>query len=321
MRAGWGFQWQDDRMDDHLRRQSWFGLKQYVKRFLGLRIPNAVLRGAAGFAPSLRSGRWPAPANLREVTGRVGNATFIMLDPARCENAKELFWGHGRRPFARDRLALDAIAVLAKEADVFLDVGAYTGLFTLAVTAIDRQIKAHAFEIVPGVVKALEANVRRNGFEEQVVVHREGLGPAGTTVRMPSGGGGSALPSFYSTTMTFEEGELIPLRSLDSVAELIPQDARVVMKIDVEGTENAVFESGQVFLHAFRPDILCEVLPGRADGDILDNLLAPAAFRRYLVPDSALVERDRIEPDQRYRDWLFTRRSADELRRLGLVTQ
>jgi FkbM family methyltransferase len=308
-------------MDDRLKRQSWFGLKRYAKRFLSLRIPNALLRGAARFVPSVRSGRWPAPANLTEVTGRVGNATFVMLDPARCENAKELFWGQGRRPLAHDRLALDAVAVLAKGADVFLDVGAYTGLFTLAVTAIDRKIKAHAFEIVPGVARALEANVRRNGTEDRVAVHREGIGPAGTTIRMPSGEGGSALPSFYSTTMTFGEGELIALRSLDSVAELIPEDARVVIKVDVEGTEDAVFESGQVFLQAFRPDILCEVLHGRADGEALDKWLEPAVLGRYLVTDSALIERHRIEPDQRYRDWLFTRRSADELRHLGLLVR
>jgi FkbM family methyltransferase len=307
-------------MDDHVRRQSWFGLKQYVKWFLSLSIPNALLRAASRFMPSLRSGRWPAPARLTEVTGRVSDATFVMLDPARCENAKELFWGKGRRPVARDRLALDTVVALAGEADVFLDVGAYTGLFTLAVTAFDRRIRAHAFEIVPGVAKALEANVRRNGVEDRVAVHLEGLGPANTKVRMPTGEGGSALPSFYSTTMTFEEGELVPVRSLDSVAELLSANARVVMKVDVEGTENAVFESGQDFLRRFRPDILCEVL-GRADAEQLETLLTPADLQRYLVTDSALVHREQIRPDDRYRDWLFSRRSPDELRQFGLAVR
>ena len=315
---GGSTRWQDERMEDHLQRQSWFGIKRYVKRFLGLGIPNAVLRAAATYVPSLRSGRWPAPAKLREVTGRVGAATFVMLDPSRCENAKELFWGGGRRPSAHDRLALDAVAVLAKDADVFLDVGAYTGMFTLAVTAFDERVEAHAFEIVPGVVRALEANVRRNGVEDRVTVHREGIGPPETTVRMPSGEGGSALPSFYSTTMRFDDGVEIPLRSLDSVAELIAPDARVVMKVDVEGTENAIFASGQAFLTSFRPDILCEVLVGRADAVALDDLLAPAELLRYLVTDARLVPRDRIEPDPRYRDWLFTRRTPDQLRTLGL---
>ena len=57
------------------------------------------------------------------------------------------------------------------------------------------------------------------------------------------------------------------------------------MKVDVEGTEDAVFEGGQIFIETFRPDILCEVLP-EADGDRLDKLLAPAGMRRYLVTNA-----------------------------------
>jgi FkbM family methyltransferase len=241
-----------------------------------------------------------------------------MLNPYRCENAKDLYWGDGRRTDAPDRLALDAVAALAREADVFLDVGAYTGLFTLATTAIAPDIVVHAFEIVPAVADALEANVRRNGIEDRVTVHREGIGEHGASILMPTGEGGSALPSFYSTNMRFENGEVVFLRSLDSVGELLSVGASVLMKIDVEGTEGAVFESGQRFLEGFRPEILCEVLLGKADGSRLDTLLRPAALRRYLVTSSSLVERKQIVPDRRFRDWLFSRRSPEQLRALGL---
>jgi FkbM family methyltransferase len=305
-------------VDDHVRRQSWFGLKRHVKRFLGLAVPNALLRFASRFVPSLRSGRLPAPARLREIEGRVGGATFVMLDPARCENAKELYWGKARRPKAHDRLALDAVAVLARESDTFLDIGAYTGLFTMAVTAFAPRVDVHAFEIVPAVADALEANVHRNGVSDQVEIHREGIGDPEVTMRVPSGEGGSALPSFYSSRMRFDEGETVGFRSLDSVAALIPDAARVVMKIDVEGTEDAVFRYGQAFLLSVRPDILCEVLHGIADGPALDELLAPASLHRFLVTGSRLEEADRIEPHATFRDWLFSPRTAEELRGLGL---
>lgn len=305
-------------MSSRLKRQSWFGLKRHVKRFMSLRVPNAALRTAARLVPSLRSGRWPAPAHLTEVEGRVAGSTFVMLDPARCENAKELFWGEGRRPTAHDRLALDAVACLVSDADVFLDVGAYTGLFTLAATAAAPEIAVRAFEIVPAVADALEANVRRNGIEDRVTVHREGIGEDGTTITVPTGEGGSALPSFYSTTMRFEEGELVPIRSLDSVAELLEEGARVVLKVDVEGTEDRVFGSGRRLLEAFRPDILCEVLHGQADGNRLEALLEPAQLRRYLVTNTVLLEREHIEPDVRFRDWLFSPRSPQELHEMGL---
>ena len=304
-------------MDDHVRRQSWFGLKRHVKTFLSMALPNAALRVIARFVPSLRSGRLPAPANLREVEGRVGGSTFVMLDPARCENAKELFWGHGRRPKAHDRLALDTVAALAREADEFLDVGAYTGLFTLATTAMASGLHVHAFEIVPAVADALEANLRRNGVADRVVLHREGLGDPETTMQVPSGEGGSALPSFYSARMHFNEGETVAFRSLDSIGALLPAEARVVMKVDVEGTEDALFAAGQRFLGTFRPNILCEVLPG-ADGARLEELLAPAELRRYLVTGSRLEEAQRIVPHPGFRDWLFSPRTPEELRALGL---
>jgi FkbM family methyltransferase len=304
-------------MDARLRRQSWFGLKRHAKRFLSLEVPNTVLRGAARFVPPLRSGRLPAPAWLTEVTGRVAGETFVMLDPDRCENAKELFWGEGRRPRAHDRLALDAVAALARQADVFLDVGAYTGLFTLATTAVAPDLRAHAFEIVPAVVETLAANVDRNGVSRRVVVHREGIGEPGRTLRVPTGQGGSALPSFYSSRMAFDEGDEVGFRSLDSIGALIPAGARVVMKIDVEGTEDAVFRHGRQLLATFRPDILCEVLP-EANGETLDELLSPAQLDRYLVTNTRLEARERIEPDPDFRDWLFTARTPEELRELGL---
>ena len=305
-------------MDDHARRQSWFGLKRFVKRFLALRVPNAMLRLASKVAPSLRAGRLPAPSRLGEVPGRVGGVPFVMLDPARCENAKELFWGRGRRPKAHDRLALDTVAALARESDTFIDVGAYTGLFTLAVTAYAPHVAVHAFEIVPAVADALEANVRRNDLEDRVVVHREGVGDPEATMRVPSGEGGSALPSFYSSRMRFDEGTVVGFRSLDSVAGLIPEAARVVMKIDVEGTEDAVFRFGQAFLKTCRPNIVCEVLHDVADGAALDGLLAAARLHKYLVTDTQLVRIDRVVPHPAYRDWLFTPRAEDELRALGL---
>ena len=251
------------------------------------------------------------------MTGYADGAMFVMLDPARCENAKELFWGDGRRPKPNDRLALDVVARLGREADEFLDVGAYTGLFTLATTAVTPGLHAHAFEIVPAVADALEANLRRNGVTERVAVHREGLGEPGSTMRVPSGEGGSALPSFYSSRMRFEKGEDVSFRSLDSIGALLPAEARVVMKVDVEGTEDAVFGAGQMFLETFRPDILCEVLP-EADGARLEELLAPAGMRRYLVTNARLEEAQGIVPDPSFRDWLFSPRTPEDLRARGL---
>lgn len=304
-------------MDLRRARRSWFGLKRHVKRFLGLPAPHAILRLVAHVVPALRAGRLPAPASVTEVNARVGGATFVMLDPARCENAKQLYWGNGRRPRANDRLALDTVVALARGSDVFIDVGAYTGLFTLAVSAAAPAVQVHSFEIVPAAADLLVANLARNGMELRVAVHREGIGEEGMTIRIPSSEGGSTIPSYLSFKIDVAEGDLVTFRTLDSVADMIPEGDRVVMKIDVEGTEDAVFRSGKSFLATFRPDVLCEVLP-EDDGVLLAELLAPAALRWYLVTDRRLEPRDEIAPDEEHRDWLFTRREPEELSALGL---
>jgi hypothetical protein len=118
--------------------------------------------------------------------------------------------------------------------------------------------------------------------------------------------------------MRIDGGREVGFRSLDSVAALIPEAARVVMKVDVEGTEDAVFRFGQTFLRARRPHILCEVLHDVADGAALDGLLAAAELHRYLVTDSRLVRIDRVVPHPMFRDWLLTPLTAEELRALGL---
>jgi FkbM family methyltransferase len=299
-------------------RQSWFGLKQHIKRFLSLRIPHAVLRGLVRVFPSLRSGRWPAPAGLQEVTARANDGSFVMLSPHRCEIAKELYWGQGRRPKPEDALALDIVARLARDADEFLDVGAYTGVFSLATTASAPALHAHAFEIVPAAADLLESNARRNHVADRVTVHRVGLGNPETKMRVPSGEGGSALPSFYSTRMTFSEGSMVDFVSLDSIGSSLDPNADVVMKIDVEGTEDDVFAFGQEFLRTFHPDILCEVLDGIADGPKLERLLAPGGYRFYLVGERGVLPVDHLIPDARFRDWLFTRREPQDLQALRI---
>jgi FkbM family methyltransferase len=310
----------DFRASKTAKKQSWFGLKRHVKRFMSWRVPNAVLREVARLVPSLGQGRLPAPASVHEVTAHVDGISFVMLDPARCEVAKELYWGRGRMPRPQDAFALDTVTHLARDADALMDVGAYTGVFSLAGAAANPKLQIHAFEIVPQVAGALEANLRRNDMTRRVQVHVEGLGEEGKTMRVPTGEGGSALPSFYSSRMHFEDGVEIPFRSLDSLIGVLGGVQYVVMKIDVEGTEDELFRHGQRFLERFRPHMLCEVLYGVADPRVLEGLLSSHGYRFYAMRERAAVARDHIDPDPQFRDWLFSTSDPSELASAGIRT-
>jgi methyltransferase, FkbM family len=242
-----------------------------------------------------------------------------MLRPDRCVVAKELYWGGGRRPRAEDDLAIELFAILAEHADVMIDIGAYTGIFTLVGTSVNPSLEAHAFEIVPEVYRALFDNCVRNDVLHRVTLHHTGVGQPDLVIRLPAKASDSALPDFFSTRLHFESGVLVRLVSLDSLTGALPGGARVVMKVDVEGTENEIFRDGQGFLTTFAPDILCEVLHGVAEPSELMSLLEPHAYRYYLIRETDVIAADRIEPHPRFRDWLFTTRDPDELRADGIT--
>jgi FkbM family methyltransferase len=302
------------------RRRSWYGLKKHVKGFLSLRLPHLVLRLVTRFRPALRrAGRLPAPARVKEVEGEIRGTRFVMLRPDRCVVAKELYWGGGRRPKPEDDFALELFATVAQRSHVMLDIGAYTGIFTLVGTQVNPDLEAHAFEIVPEVYRSLFDNCVRNGILHRTTLHHVGVGEPDTLMRLPGRSADSALPDFYSSRLHFETGVLVRFRSLDSLASVLAAGRRVVVKVDVEGTENDVFRHGQEFLHSFRPDILCEVLPDVADTEELEALLAPHGYRFYLVREADLRPAGRLKSDDRFRDWFVTTRTPDELAGIGLA--
>jgi FkbM family methyltransferase len=331
-----------------LRKQGWYGVKKHVKTALSQPLLHPLMRAVALRSPGLAVRRLPAPRALREVRGHVAEAEFVMLRPDRCEIAKEMYWGGGTRPDPRDRFALELVTRLSQDARVLLDVGAYTGVFSLAAAAANTALRVLAFDIVPPVVRMLEANVVRNRMQARVQVRGFGVGDPEATMHMPSADRGPALPSFYSQEMDFANGVDVGFVSLDSLTDEVeglvgagagpaagsgaeagtgagtrPGAAAggpaspVVMKIDVEGGETDVFAHGQRFLARFTPDMLCEVLPG-ADAARLEEQLAPHGMRFYAVGESWLEERERIAPEESFRDWFFTTRGPEELRGLDI---
>lgn len=241
-----------------------------------------------------------------------------MLHPARCVVAKELYWGKGRRPGAADALALDTFARLAPGADLIMDIGAYTGIFTLIGALCSPQAEVRAYEIVPANYLAAWRNLVANDLvQPRIDLQLRGVGRADTTVTVPTGEGGSALPDFYSLDLELKSGVNVPVISLDSlVGDRVPK--QVLIKIDVEGNEDDIFAEGGEFLSAYRPDLLCEILAEEANLPAVRRQLSGLGYRYFLVADGQLVEFAEIFGDRLHRDWLITTKSPDDLGNLAI---
>src|SRR5690606_40950506 len=109
-----------------------------------------------------------------------------------------------------------------------------------------------------------------------------GVGDPAVTAMMPARAADSALPCFYSSRLGFPDGVPVEVVALDAFVDQVPPGGRALLKVDVEGTESAVFEHGQKFLAAHRPDILCEVLPSSEARRVGDDRTGETVMQEFL---------------------------------------
>ena len=328
------------------RRQSWFGLKRPIKRAVSLpgvnQVAHAVTRNRRG---ADAAARLPAPMGVHQVLGRIDDITIVMNDPAQCIIAKELYWGGGRRPRAQDQLALEVFARLAQQADHVLDIGSYTGVFSIVAAKVNRAATVDAFEIVPSNFLAAWGNVIANDLVGRVQVHLEGVGEEGS-IRMPAATGGSALPDFWSIDDAEAEGGVrVRVSTLERiVSRRAPTPgADILIKVDVEGHENAIVTADAEVgadpdagadadsstavvgaIEAYQPTFLMEILPGAEVAPLLEifgrpGRRTPAPYRFYLIAEGRLRQAPTLHGDEDCRDWLITTLNPEELTGLGIA--
>jgi FkbM family methyltransferase len=154
-----------------------------------------------------------------------------------------------------------ALARCLKPGDVFYDIGANVGFFSiLAATLTGSGGAVYAFEPVPDNVASIHRNVRLNGLTN-VKVHAVAV--AATSGReelvLARNRGGASLAS--AGVHVPDPAATMPVRTV-AIDEFIqrPNTAPpTLVKIDVEGAELGVLQGMQRTMRAHRPVVLYEV--------------------------------------------------------------
>lgn len=153
---------------------------------------------------------------------------------------------------------------LAARARTVLDIGANSGVFTLA-AAVAGAGRIHAFEPVPRIHRILDTNVELNGMTN-VVCSPMAIGDQiGDAEIFDPGGGAPTSASISATFANTHFGSSIasyrvPVTTIDQYcAQLEIFDVDLV-KIDVEGHEEFVLKGMQEMVRTSQPAILMEVL-------------------------------------------------------------
>jgi len=158
--------------------------------------------------------------------------------------------------------------------DVFLDVGANVGSYTILASGV-AQARTLALEPIPATFERLLRNLRLNDLLSRVDARRLAVGATEGSVRFTAGRDTtnravSLLPSPSQET-TVE----VPLTSLDQLLREAPPP--VVWKVDVEGYEPEVLSGAAAVLqHLHLSAVLLE-----ADTPALQRTMEQAGFARY----------------------------------------
>ncbi|GMA25070.1 hypothetical protein GCM10025864_28290 [Luteimicrobium album] len=196
-------------------------------------------------------------------------------------------------PNAYETLSTAVFSTLAARAELVLDVGAHTGIFSLVAGASSPDVVVHAFEVVDRIARRTRTNVRLSGLETRVHVHAVGVSSEPGVLTLHHN---DAVP--LATGSSFERfadrdaakgaaTSEVEVTTLDTwwAAEGRPHVA--LMKLDVERHESHVLAGARELLTAEQPALLAEVL-SRDDFATLYALLGERGYTRaWHVDDDA----------------------------------
>lgn len=180
-----------------------------------------------------------------------GNRIEYLADPSDML-ARQIVWGNLT---IWEATSLRAFSQLVRNSRMFVDVGAYTGIYSLIACA-DGAGNAIAFEPNPEVVPMLRRNVAANSMGERITV----------IAKAASSAPGSAVLSIPDdvTGAHLSDGGSGPRVELTTVDEALGGRQVDVIKIDVEGFEPDVIAGAELSISTCLPAIITECLDAPA---------------------------------------------------------
>jgi len=174
------------------------------------------------------------------------------------------------KTFWRGYYSMEELMVLEKflrPSDIFFDVGANTGEFTLFAAKRLQSGQVYAFEPANHMYKKLSMHTERNNFScvhlfKLALADREGetllYSP---TINFPDGSTHNGIGSLFSGRFrqSTEHQEVVRLITLDRFVQEHGVPHIDLMKIDVEGAELQVLRGAEEVIHRYLPRIIIEI--------------------------------------------------------------
>ena len=203
----------------------------------------------------------------------------------------------------------DLFAALARDARWVLDVGSYSGFYTLVATTVSSSARVLAFDPFPEAQRLFEANLQLNPRGDRVRLLKcaasEKPGTAPLYIPEPDTRMIETASSLGSQFRHHHQQVLeVPVTTLDAAVADNQAGPVDLIKLDVEGVECAVLRGATRLLREQRPVIFLEVLPGFDDGT-LDRIAAEFDYRCGLLTDKQLLWPQKVKADPDFTNQVF----------------
>jgi FkbM family methyltransferase len=213
------------------------------------------------------SERFGAPESVLLETDK-GKVCLNLRDPLMLNVPNRLLYEHPE--FA-------AVSSLLRPGDTFLDIGANHGTFSIMASArVGATGLVVSIEPQPKLASLIERSLQANKAAP-FAVHSFACGEInGETEfyvpRFCSGWGG--IFSGFSAVGDFQSFR-VPVRRIDEALEWRAFPGKLVVKMDVEGSELATLRGAEAMLRHWQPPILLEINPrsGRAAGVPIETMV------------------------------------------------
>lgn len=207
---------------------------------------------------------------------------------------KALYWSDLRRLEAE---TWGVFVRLAADAECFVDIGSFTGAYTLVACAVNSRIRCFAFEPVPEVFERLCVNVGLNGWGNRVTaIHAAVSGSSGTEMFwLPDRGFPDTGHLSSSARLSGEDGSWVKVPTT-TLSSALPEGAKVdLMKIDVEDAEGPVVASIADVLARDRPAVVIEMLASGSYEQAVE-VLSRLGYTFYHLTADGMIGVDRPTP-------------------------
>ena len=248
------------------------------------------------------------------ITLKIDNEGSFKMKHDGTEIENDLFWKGLTGGW--EKISMQYWIQLCRKANVILDIGANTGVYSLVAKAVNPGAKVYAFEPLPQMFKKLSLNNELNRYDI-VCVEKAASDKEGKAIIYETGGDHVAAASLNAETRA---GVLNVETEIDvTTIDRFIMDNKTgkidLIKIDVETHEPSVLAGYRNYLANHRPDFLIEVLTETVAVK-LRNFFEGLGYCYFNIDErnGSLRKTDTIEKSDYFNYLVCTMESAAELK-------